>query len=96
MSEEDTTSCSSTSSVLSVDKKLNINTKASKFNKFLKLVSQEFSAEEGYEEVGHVLSTGNNCPIRPSTSKNLTKAILSPTTPRLKYSTVITRIGGQD
>ena len=44
--------------MLSVDKKLNIDTKASKFNKFLKLVLQEFSAEEGYEEVGHALSTG--------------------------------------
>jgi len=59
MSEEDTKSRSSTSSVLSVDKKLTTNTKASsEFAKFFKLVTQQFSAEEGYEEVGHALSTG--------------------------------------
>ncbi len=58
MSEEDTKSRSSTSSVLSIGKKLTINTKASEFDKFFKLVAQQFSAEEGYEEVGHALSTG--------------------------------------
>jgi len=58
MSEEDTKSRSSTSSVLSTGKKLTINTKASEFDKFFKLVAQQFSAEKGYEEVGHALSTG--------------------------------------
>jgi len=58
MSEEDTKSRSSTSSVLSVDKKLTINTKASEFDKFFKLATQQFSAKEGYEEVGRALSTG--------------------------------------
>jgi len=55
MSEEDTKSRSSTSSVLSIDKNLTINTKASEFDKFFKLVTQQFSTEEGYEEVGHAL-----------------------------------------
>jgi len=58
MNEEDTKSRSSTSSVLSIVKKLAINTKASEFDKFFKLVTQQFSVEEGYEEVGHALSTG--------------------------------------
>ena len=58
MSEEDTKSRSSTSSELSTGKKLTINTKASEFDKFFKLVAQQFSAEKGYEEVGHALSTG--------------------------------------
>jgi len=58
MSEEDTKSRSSTSSVLNIGKKLTINTKASEFDKFFKLVTQQFSAKEGYEEVGHALSTG--------------------------------------
>jgi len=58
MNEEDTKSRSSTSSVLSIGKKLNINTKASEFDKFFKLATQQFSAEEGYEEVGHAISTG--------------------------------------
>ena len=56
MSEEDTKSRSSTSSVLSIGKKLTINTKASEFETFLKLVAQQFSAEEGYEEVGHAFA----------------------------------------
>ena len=53
MSEEDTKSRSSTSSVLSIGNKLTINSKASEFGKFFKLVAQQFSAEKGYEEVGH-------------------------------------------
>jgi len=57
MSEEDTKSYSSTSSVLSVDKKLNICTEANEIDKFFNL-SQQFSAEEGYEEVGNELSPG--------------------------------------
>ena len=58
MNEEDTKSRSLTSSVLSIGKKLTVNTKASEFDKFFKLVTQQFSAEEGYEEVGHALSNG--------------------------------------
>ena len=37
---------------MSIGKELTINTKASELDKFLKLVAQQFSAEEGYEEVG--------------------------------------------
>ena len=81
MSEEDTKSHSSTSSVLSIGKKLTINTKGSEFDKFFKLVAQQFSAVKGYEEDGHALSTGAQLAHPHSTSKNSMKAILPLTTP---------------